>query len=56
MELSEKAKKDLIKLLKQGIGPGSVEMLNDKEINGLGVFFLSIFAGSLKIKNLKKSI
>ncbi|MFA6585565.1 MAG: hypothetical protein WCS86_00160 [Candidatus Paceibacterota bacterium] len=56
MELSEKAKKELKQILQKEIGFESVSMLTDQEINHLGVFFLSIFTESLKMKNLKKSI
>ncbi len=51
MILSEKAKNELVKILEKEIGPESVSMLSEKEINDLGVLFLSVFSESLKMKN-----
>ena len=50
MQLSEKACEDLKELLEKEIGIESVLMLSENEISRLGVFFLSTFAESLKIR------
>jgi hypothetical protein len=56
MNLSEKAKKELEKILIKEIGPESVSMFNNQEINHLGVLFLTIFAESLKMNKNYKDI
>jgi hypothetical protein len=50
MILSEKAVTELKKVLEKEIGIESVLMLSENEINRLGVFLLSTFAESLKIR------
>jgi hypothetical protein len=54
MKLSTKALTELKKTLEKEIGLESVLMLNEDQINDLGVLFLSIFAESLKMKAISK--
>jgi len=56
MELSDKAKIELRRLLKKEIGIESVSMLSDNDLNEIGVFLLTLTAESLKMKNFQKSI
>lgn len=51
MNLSEEAKTKLRLILQKEIGPESVEMLNESDLNEIGLLCLSIFAESLKLDN-----
>jgi hypothetical protein len=54
--LSTQAQKELRQILIKEIGLESVEMLNETDLNEIGLLFISIFAESLKNKSGEKSI
>lgn len=50
MQLSVKAKTDLRQILEKEIGPKCTEEFQDTDLDNFGMFLLSIFAESLKLK------
>ncbi|MFZ2072654.1 MAG: hypothetical protein WA101_00300 [Minisyncoccia bacterium] len=55
-DLSIQAKKELRQILIKEIGIESVTMLNEIDLNKLGLLFISIFSESLKMKKGQESI
>lgn len=56
MELSEKAKIELRKVLEKEIGLEKTKDFSDAELNEIGVLLLNIFAENLKLKFIDPSI
>ena len=54
--LSDKARKELRTILQKEIGVEKTEMFEEKDLDHVGQFFLSIFAESLKMENNKEGI
>ncbi len=50
MQLSNKAKADLRKVLVKEIGADRADSFSDEELNKIGVLFLTILGESLKMK------
>ena len=50
LNLSDMAKKDLLKVLEKEIGPDKVKELSDGDLNKIGLLLLNILAEGLKFK------
>ena len=50
LNLSDIAKKDLLKVLEKEIGPDKVKELSDEDLNKIGLLLLNILAEGLKMK------